>query len=1227
MPSRRTVLASSAAAAGGLTLSQIARPSWSATPQPHQAAGSVTVVAPADWKSYADQVAEALTAAGASATVTEPDEAGFADGWQDDRILLGHLGNNLHVARLYGLWLSVADSLCPGPTGWSLHSVDAPFGGDNTTIVVGASTEEGVAAGVQALLPQLAEGTLPWIHQAELDPETRLRLPNDGVIDSAYEATAMADIESRISKLDPAATEANARLVLPVLSGAAVNLKYFMVDPSPAFARLAARALLGWTEFVEAHADAAGELLSFGVNMWTFGEELLGGWRVLATSDAVSDANKERIHQTLIHLYKRNALDPYLHSAPDRGPRWNHQIFPALSLAAAAQYFETRGVPEAAEWLPIAARIFEGNTATISLDEGSDYLMHLPMAFIDYGLLVGQRDYLNRTVRPSADLHVLMIDNLGTMAGGGDCYPFGYSGPFSWGHSQVLYAASWLYADPVYRHMLQLTLDSPLEQRMSDLDVPWHRYQVVSADEPDFDPDLYPTVRAVAIDEGLYEDTVAQTPTPVALEETFHKLAFRSGYDVEDSWLIVDGFGTGRHGHQDANAILNLTSGGRLFLTERDYIENAPESQSGVLVAKDGVHAERGPLARLDWAADVDGFAISRSVLPQSNGVDWTRTILTTESGNFHLVLDDLEVLEDGEFVVRNLWQTLGTPAIESRDFTATQQGRTMAIRSLDDTSLRSYDRHGHFQKYFKGETPYPYADQETVLNQVHPRTPRAAGDVVSLANLITVGAPSALTGAERTAENRFSIVDGDTTWVAVRGALQAGTIRADGAVHLVSDGRALLGGVTDVRIGELALTFDEPVLLTLTEDTWTAWPLLRDRAAYDENGTIIRPDPIDQGPARWTAGHRRAAMHELTRRSSVPAPAPTPQPGTAGWVKLAAATGEVCATASTDSLTIVGMTTGAVTAFDAAGAIDWQVDVGSRINEITAQSIDDELWVLICTEDFQVVALDGAGADRFRTTLPNDAARRERKGNRTGATNVRLAWTNGRDADPVIMVGSMFRWIYELDLTGAQQWEDLCYFYGVDGQAWGDLDGDGKDEGAIALEYFYATFVKNQTVTRGGREGGPGYSHVRILDRAEGLPLTVYGTKQSEVQAFEYTRPAGTAGWNARLSGAILALETGTFHESVGSEVLAGTAGFDVVSLTSTGERRFTTSLEDRVLHLAGLGDGYLVGLDNGSVAKLGIDGAVVDQWRFEALVAGVTGGENPRVVLANGEVHTLEA
>ena len=674
--SRRTLILGASATGAALTLGvPPARATGDRSRLTAVDPGAVVIVAPehAEWRALAEELADRLAdAAGVTAPqVNAPQQDRFADGWTGDVILLGNLGNNFELARLYGMRFAMVDSWMPGPGGHWVCTVVDPFGAGGNSLVVGASDLDGARAGIEVVIGAVEDQRLPLLHQASLAAPVLEVLPNGGVTDADYLASERAALQARLDALVPSTgNETDAKSLHRILSELRRVGEAHLLTADPGFAELYHLLMTGYADFVTKHPAEATDQLNERANMWTDGEELISVWAMMETTDVFSDADRERALEALQLTFAANANDGYLHSAEPEAPRWNHEAYPALSLVAGASYFQRHhDLPEAQDWHALGDRIFQGSTSVISLDEGADYLMHLPIITMDYAMLTGQYEFLTRTLRPSADLHVLMIDNGGSMVGGGDVYPYGYSGVYSWGHSQVMHAASWLFPEPIYGLLLERARTGPFSNnRNSDLANPLHRYQVdVDHDDEDEDRSL-PAVMAYPVEEGVYSYVTEERPTEVDLARTFHKMAFRAGLDVDDPTLMVDGFAGGRHNHQDSNAIIGYTARSRIWLTDRDYMENTPEHHSGLVVVRDGEQPVKPEFAAIDWVADAEGASVSRSRLVGWNGTDWTRTIFTGDGG-FHVVLDELDIVESGSYLVKNQWQTLGVGALDGPRF------------------------------------------------------------------------------------------------------------------------------------------------------------------------------------------------------------------------------------------------------------------------------------------------------------------------------------------------------------------------------------------------------------------------------------------------------------------------------------------------------------------------------------------------------------------------------
>lgn len=1236
------------------------------------------IVAPADplWQALGQRLADGLQSRwNVQVQVVEPSRDKFRDGWSGNTIVLGSLGNNDQLMRLYGLRLSYADAIYPGDGGYQLQTVIDPFGLGGNTIVVGASDLAGAGLGVDRLLQisgALSSPTIPWQSEAKLSAQASSYLQYGGKPTATNIQTMLRSADTWLSKLQPnASSETDAASLHYVLSRIKIFGENLLLTGEPGFAQAYKKLLLGYAGYVNRYPAAAKTQLNERQNMWTDGDTIIQNWAVLEALPIFTATDRKQIVSALKLTYEANANDGYLTGASATGPRWNHQIFPALSLIAGSDYFgKYYSLPETQAWRQLGERIFIGNTSHISLDEGPDYLMHVPMTNIDYGMATGNLDFITQSLRPSADLNALMIDNLGTMAGGGDTYPFGYSNAYSWGHSQVMNAATLFYGDPLYRYLLQRTRTGPFPgQRMSDLNYPIHMYTSVKLDEAtELQEEQYPKLQAFPVEQGVYDDLkdTEQTVLDVALPDAFHKMTFREGFGADDSFLSVDGFSAGTHGHQDGNAIIGYSANGRVFLTDRDYMENTPEHHNGLVVVKDGQQSKKPPLARLDWSADIGGTALSRSTVPNYNGTDWERSIVSPD-GSFYLIYDSVKVKEAGNYALKNNWQTLGTPKLRNDKFEAEQQGVTMTIESFDDTELLTQIRYGHFRKHWKADYPYPYADQETVLSEVLEESGYAAGEQIGFVNVLSSrkdGDPQL--NVRRMNETTLEIKRQGKTWYASEALLDTSDFSSNGKFHLLGEGRLLAAEATQVRIGSQTLQFAEPVMFAMNtaNGQWEAYSLRKDRIRYDASGEQVREGALESGTAPWNRQLEQQLERAIKAKEH-------PHP----WSKPYRASGEDdiadevmpagrdddrqdhedrsgkprdwervyrFAEQTTDSVwgdldgdgkeeLVLGGVNGKVQAVDEQGGVRWTFAAAGRVNEVTVQTLNGSPVVFVATENWYVYALNAQGQELWRYVFPSDSTHRGSRGNLLGITNVRVAYVNGADQPPWVMVGTQYRYIYGLDAAGALKYEELLYYYGIEDMEFADFDGDGKDEGMIGLEYAYYAYWNEKQITRGGSGGGPGWKVATVIDHPSfgAAPVLAFGTKQNEVRLVGYDTKLRER-WNRNIGGEVNDIRYGDYNGDGVPELLAGSDGFQFYALNPDGSVRFRTALPDRVLQVDGSNkDGvasYWAAADHGLLVKLNDQGEIERKTRFAGPIAALKSGETqarPWVVLENGDVY----
>lgn len=1026
--SRRSLIriAGLAGAAVALGVGRPAAAGEPLTPRPRDAVldlSSVVIVAPEsdEWQAVAASLADRIAEVGmARPTVQTPNEQRFAQGWSGHAILIGHFGNNVELARLYGLRYAMVDSWFPGPGGHWVCTVVNPFGLGGNTLVIGVTDLAGARSAVEALRAAITGPSLPRQHAASLSAEVLAALSNGGKTDPAYLQQQRADVATRLAVLRPTVgVETDAVKLHQILARIKLMGEAFLLTADAGFGELTRSLVLGYSRFVIDHPEPAASQLDNVRNMWGEGDELISLWAMTETMEIFSDEERALVLNALRATFAVNAIENNLVGDKPPGPRWNHEAYPALSLVAGADYFwRHHQLAEAQDWMERGSRIFTENTSVISLDEGADYLMHLPVISMDFAMLTGQRQFLTRTVRPSADLNVLMIDNCGGMVGGGDVYPYGASGVYTWGHSQVMHAAAWLFPEPIYGLLMERARTGPFKDNINtDLRFPLHRYLVSDGAAPEARVTTAPpTVMAYPVEEGVYEFVTDQVPTTVPRESTFHKLAFRAGLGIDQPTMMLDGFAGGTHNHQDTNAIIGYTASQRILLTDRDYLESTPEHHSGLVVIRDGQQPVKAQFSAVEWVADVDGAALSRTTVPDWSGTDWTRTVFTA-AGDFHVVLDELTFNEDGNYLVKNQWQTLGTGELTGQRYTCRQQGVAMIIDSLDDSILQLRDRYGHFLKYYKGTYKYPYAEAETVLSQVVAESKRRAGQSLSYVNVIATAAGDAPDlKSTRWNTRLWQVTSAGHDWWFVTGAIDGSVLRTDATLSVFGPDRVTLAGATSVTIGRSTYDFTEPVIwhLDTANRTWAAYPVRRDLTQYDEDGQPIRPGPLRQGNLAWNAAQSarvigavradeqpwRARERGLPKVNGIPA----------GWEQIASVSGtvtEVGRTAEANDPLLIGTATGTIAAVDADGATLWSHQLSGRVNEITRHSHDNDQIIAVATEAWRVHALGVDGTRRWERRFSNDIAHREQKGNLLGITAVRTGYINGRNQAPLLMVGT----------------------------------------------------------------------------------------------------------------------------------------------------------------------------------------------------------------------------
>lgn len=574
-------------------------------------------------------------------------------------IAVGNLANNPFIERLYFQWFCLADQWYPGEGGYEVRSIHNPYGTGTNVILCSGSEERGAAEAVRrfcALLKPADPLSLGWLLDLRLgqnlkSPEDRdrtpplLRLFTDGL------------------EMPLGYNEAS-RLGL---------MYYYTGDGRYARTFLAAAresGLLARADHYYAHHNAL---------VWDLIEEsplFTAEDRLFVTNQLLEHARSGESGGGIGVLSDGSGL------LFDR-----HAGFIGLCALGDGRYF-ARDYPSP-EWTKILAAVdayFKPHLGSFA--SGSDLARGIYTyleAMLIYSLLTGNEEIVKSgALRAWADRCVALCDPLGFLVPSGQYDEMSY--PYF-----TLRKAAYLLADPGLLYVAEMRRRAGEAQGAYQLGMEYDQGQAFAGDIEPRPPLNLTGVHVVPLDSR--ERRVFDPALPQ--EKAFAKVTFRTGFDRDDQFLLLDGIWGGPPGKpiQDAGAILQFTDGGRTFIVNID-----PETQNrrtsyvnhNVLsVTRNGEAPEPPRLASLEGVADLPSMGYAQARLaPYMNG-SWDRHILWRK-GSYFLVRDVFRAARTGVFALESQWRLLGRVEFDEEGFNGTLGGpglsetdeRTLVVRT-----------------------------------------------------------------------------------------------------------------------------------------------------------------------------------------------------------------------------------------------------------------------------------------------------------------------------------------------------------------------------------------------------------------------------------------------------------------------------------------------------------------------------------------------------------------
>jgi len=914
-------------------------------------------------------------------------------------IVLGNMAHNLVIRKLYCEWFCMVDLVFPGAGGSVVQTIHDPWGTGQNIVLLGASDAAGLRQAVerfQALLPEA--GPLGRLYDCRPAPQF----------------AALRDY-------DPAKEP---YLTLPLQyphhyglrSEAQQAAMVYLVTGDDRFASTYRQEMLKQTD--------AGFIEHLYLPAWPI------LWDLMEEHPCFSDAERLKITNWFLGQLRDQESIGALHiqRLHNNMPHQNHGTRPAVGSFFMARYFRDHyGLPEASVYLRRLSRYF-GMQATWSKPM-CDSSGHQWQATLEnkatYALASGELTFFESgAARQAAERALRTTNNVGLLPIVGDAQ-------YGDGADALLAKAAFYYRDPRYLW--------PLAQRgdvRSAQDELGRAFAIFEAPVP---PEDIIGVSVCPYDKGWWE--VGRFALPfrksfrqpnVPYERAFDKIAFRTGVQRADEFLVLDGMIAASHDYDDVNTIHEYSRNGRIYVTTCDsFSASTMPHHNGVNIVRDGLASKVPSAAEWLHADAVGPVQLSQTRVNDFSGADWTRTIVL-KPNSFFVVLDRVSARQPGQYTISSAWRLLGDPELSGDTLTVRQWPRK-ETRSTENTT--SFHMQAPGQRTSYEEKPYLYS-----LNARY--YPFARPNIQSL-----------------TASRAVSLAAGDSAWLYALGH-ETGTRPdpvwrlhevAPGVVRIAgSDGAAYVGAPQGgVRIGLVEIVADVFYLdNSILAVAGGRRAVLAGKTVLDSETPTTTAVPLTD----LNAVGKQLASADHDRQPPAAAESAALPSLDVRWRYQA--DGEI-RTLRTENLggdlgiVAVPSRAGSVIFLDDQGRVARRIEVKDKVNDVVVDDIDRDgrPEILVAREDCTLQCLDPDGQTRFEFAPKQEQIVNSRLW--LGRNSMQRVWVADHDGKgpKTILVSSGDQRLHGLDARGERKWLFWTYAGIFTQFALCDVDGDGWKE------------------------------------------------------------------------------------------------------------------------------------------------------------------------------------
>ncbi|WP_316811685.1 PQQ-binding-like beta-propeller repeat protein [Pedobacter heparinus] len=1084
-------------------------------------------------------------------------------------IALGSLENNGVIAHLYFRTYSAVDAMYPGKDGYLIQTVSDPWGKGANVLVLGGSTVKGVEKATDRFCRDLTKGSTLAISGTLKYEHTRKALPNptdEQIAKILVQSAADFKNGKQGGLFNPIVQAADAY----ALSGNEGQAKLF-------------RELLFLEYDLKTNSPAAFDSPWGGAADFLFGP-LIAAWDKVEESPSFTEEDRVKVLKIIldyIHYYENYAYVPAFKTSIIRH---NHHTFPGQGFVAAGQYFGKYypTYSEAKKWREMGDNCFVIQQQSWKSQEDCSA----------YGGISARHMGFYATSRPdftwfdsgradiAGNLAIMTMDNLGYQCAFGDVAGFNPRSNMALWNYLTMLKRDGRYSWAMHKNHNASSSDP------GALPMPVY----VKPVEPS---DLLGT-RYIPMDSLFYTSLNGKGTVP--LNQAFDKISFRSSFDPQSSYMVIDGINVGYHGHRDGNSVLRLTDRGRIWLAEGDYIKSSPKFHNTLLIFRDGVASAMPPFVRRELVADLPNVGMTRTTTINYGGTDWTRNVIWDKDKAF-VFIDEVKANSNDTYNIQTHWHSLGKPTLSENTFNLSQQGERFSIQNLDGSHLRFF---GDVETG-KNWIGYKYADPViNTLQQTRGAVLRK-GDKLYIINVMSADAEErSPVRAVRVNDAALLLGSGDDQALIGTGGIKLDALETDAQLYWLGNKKIVLGGAKKFSLnGKTIFSSNDFVSVELTADGLTVFAEKPTKASFAFDEKIHMKD--------LPAGKHVISGLTLPRDFELKFPAAAPAKykvsGNFSVRKLVEkaqfipnkSTGNRPTAADKNGIYTAG-SDGILYALHADTKIKWQYTVGGDITAVWTGKLtkDTPERIVAGNASGRIVVLDQSGQMIWEQQIPIYKD--------TQAIVYFTAADLAGDGNRSLIAGGSNWYHYAYNAEGKLLWKYLSLHASSSGTA-ADLDGDGKQEVIAGTQYA----AWHAITPEGNRKWmispvGPVANAVAAGDLTGSGRISAYiagGDGNLYAIAGDGKRP-----WTYNTGDGATCMELLDVNGDGKKEILVGTLNASLIAVNADGTRLWRRDLREpvRSMTLADLdGDGkaeIVVGTEVGHVIALNRDGQPIASW-----------------------------